>query len=98
MRALKSHPKPGFEQGGGRLGSMLWATPAEAWDLWKLLQRVALGIRWLSLPLENEEQGLRRGRGEQGGEGAQLSRPARNREGSPQAQEQSLRRECSPGL
>lgn len=72
---------------------MLWATPAEAWDLWKLLQRVYLGIRWLRLLLENEEQDLRRGRGELGREGAQLSRPAHNREGSPEAQE--LRRESS---
>lgn len=68
---------------------MLWTTPAEAWDLQKLLQRDYLGARWLRLTIEDEESRLRRGQGELGREGAQLSRPAPSREGSPEAQGQS---------
>ena len=61
---MRSHPEPGLEPGDRRLGSMLWTTPVKAQDPEKLLQRVYLDIRWLRLPLESEEQGLRRtGRG-----------------------------------
>lgn len=56
------------------LASTLSATPAEAWDQLKSLQRIYLGTRWLRPYLENKEQGLRRSQGELGREGAQLSR------------------------
>ena len=31
--SLRLHSEPGFEPGDRRLGSVLWAVPADTWDL-----------------------------------------------------------------